>query len=86
MSVVALSCLQIPSTPIKYAIGSVLSVALIIYVTRPNLFYNSETQEWRNFGTAPEETLFPAWLAMLSAGYLIYMMSCSIRAFERAPL
>lgn len=82
MSVLALSCLQIPNSPIKMGLLTVVVSALIISLSKLETFYNIETSKLKDFGTGPGETLFPAWLAMLSAGYIIYVMSASISAFK----
>jgi uridine phosphorylase len=81
MSVIALTCLQIPSSPIKYALTAVVVSALLIYMTRLDTFYD-QSEMLRGFGTAPEETVFPAWMAMFAAGYAVYMMSAAIATLD----
>jgi hypothetical protein len=48
------------------------------------MFYTKHTTETgkmvkvlKNFGTGKDETIFPAWLAMTSAAYLVYILSMS---------
>ena len=81
MSIIALSCLQIPSSPIKYGLVAVLVSTLMIVISKNGLFYDEDTRKLKDFGTAPNETIFPAWMAMFSAGYIVYMMSAAISAF-----
>jgi hypothetical protein len=81
MSAIALSCLQVPSSPIKFALTAVIVTAMLVSISQLDIFYDRASGKLRDFGTAPHETLFPGWLAMLAAGYTIYIMSASISAF-----
>jgi hypothetical protein len=101
MSVIALTCLQVPTSPIKYAITAVVVSALLICISSESgMFYGERPVSFsdddrggttattrsmmmlRDFGTSPEETVFPAWLAMLTAGYVVYMMSTAMAVLE----
>ncbi len=82
MSAIAISCLNIPSSPIKFALTAVVVTALLVSITNLGVFYDSESNKLKDFGTAPGETIFPAWLAMVSAGYFVYMLAAASTAFK----
>lgn len=82
MSAIAISCLTIPSSPIKFAMTAVVVAALLVSVSKLDIFYNPQTSKLKDFGTAPGETIFPAWLAMLAAGYVVYMLASAGTAFK----
>lgn len=83
MSAIAISCLQIPNTPIKFAITAVVVAAFMISVTKLETFCDPlNRNKLRDFGTAPGETIFPAWLAMFAAGYVVYMLAAAGTAFK----
>ena len=82
MATVALTYTALPSGPVKMAMTAIIVSALVISVTNSGVFYTKQITEkgkpvWslKNFGTGHDETIFPAWLAMASAGYLVYMIS-----------
>jgi hypothetical protein len=83
MSAIALTCLQIPSSPVKYAITAVIVTALLVSITKLDVFYNPEANKLRDFGTSPGETIFPAWMAMAAAGYLVYVLASAGSAFPK---
>lgn len=62
-------------TPTTAALLAVVFSAAIIGLTKWDVFYNRDTGELRDFGTKEGETIFPAWMAMMAAGYLVYMIA-----------
>lgn len=83
MSAIAISCLQIPSSPLKLAMTAVVVTAFLVSVSKLPIFYTQNVNKLKDFGTAPEETIFPAWLAMVAVGYTVYIMAATVFAFER---
>ena len=84
MATLAVACVAIPSGPIKLAMTSILITALIISVTKLEFFYRQTEDSkgkpiWKlkDFGAADYETIFPAWMAMLGAAYVVYMIAVS---------
>lgn len=84
MSAIALGCIQLKGSPVKYAMAAVIVAALVATLTRPSVFYDPSTDALRNFGTGPDETIFPAWLAMMSAGYLVYVIAAACGRIEES--
>jgi hypothetical protein len=83
MATLALSsCLQVPNTPVKYALAAIVVTALIVSLTKFDAFYEPNFGKLKDFGTAPGETIFPAWLAMFSAGYIVYTLASAAAAFN----
>ena len=82
MSAIAISCLTIPSSPIKFAMTAVFVTALLVSISKFEVFYDPQNNKLKDFGTAPGETIFPAWMAMIAAGYVIYMMAAAGTAFK----
>jgi hypothetical protein len=82
MSAIALNCLQIPTSPIKYAMTAIIVTALIVSVSKMDVFYDQKTGMLKNLGTSPDETILPAWLAMTIMGHVAYVMSSLISAFD----
>lgn len=82
MSAIAISCLSIPSSPIKFAMTAVLVAALLVSISKLDIFYEAGSGRLRDFGTAPGETIFPAWMAMFAAGYVIYLLAAAGTAFK----
>jgi len=73
-------------TPINIALAAVIISAAIVGLSKWDVFYDKKTGSLRNFGTKGDETLFPAWMAMMAAGYLVYMMAFrSKRTAEGIP-
>ena len=66
-------------SPVHAALAAVIVSAAIVSLSKWDVFYDRKTGELRNFGTKEGETLFPAWLAMMAAGYLVYMMAYRAR-------
>lgn len=75
MSTIALGCLNINSSPLKYSMVAVGLMALFTVTAKPNMFYDKCTGRIKNLGTREDETLFPAWLAMSAAGVSVYMLA-----------
>jgi hypothetical protein len=82
MATLAVCFVALPSSPIKLAFASIAVAAVVISMTQLDVFYDAQTGKLKDFGTAPEETVFPAWLAMASVGYLIYMLAAAIKLRE----
>ena len=89
MATVAITYTALPSGPIKMAITSILLTAVVIAITHPSIFYEQKVNYkgkpvWvlKNFGTAQDETLFPAWLAMTGVAYFIYIVSMSTSVMQ----
>jgi hypothetical protein len=83
MASIAASCIAIPNSPIKLAMTAMMVTALMVSVSRFSVFYDKELDKLKDFGTAPTETIFPAWMAMLSVGWLVYVMTMATTAFEK---
>ena len=79
MATLAVAYANVPTTPVKYAFTAVVVSAVIMAIARPDAFYDPRTGALRNFGTAPHETIFPAWMGMLCVGYLAYMLAASVK-------
>ncbi len=84
MATVALTYMALPTGPIKLAFTSIIITALLVSVTKPDVFYRDATtssgkqvRKLRDFGTSDHDTLLPAWLAMVGAGYVVYIISMS---------
>jgi hypothetical protein len=73
MATLAVACYNIPNSPIKLSFFVITASVLIISLTKPSIFYNQK--KLRDFGPGPEETIFPAWMFLLSATYVVYLLS-----------
>jgi hypothetical protein len=82
MSAIAISCLSIPSSPVKFAMTAVVVAALLLSISKLEVFYDVQNSKLKDFGTAPGETIFPAWMAMIAAGYVVYMLAAAGTAFK----
>lgn len=82
MSAIAISCMSIPNSPIKFALVAVLVTALVVSLTKWELFYDVPNNKLRDMGTSPGETIFPAWMAMFSVGFIVYMLAATETAFK----
>lgn len=66
--------------PVAAALVSVVVCAAISGLTKWSVFYDPATGSLKNFGTSQDETLFPAWMAMMLAGYFVYMLAFASQA------
>lgn len=62
-------------TATLYALAVVVVSAAIIHLTKLPTFKDPGTGALRNFGTGAGETVFPAWMAMMLAGYFTYLVA-----------
>jgi hypothetical protein len=75
--------MQIPTSPIKYAMTAIIVTALIVSVSKLDVFYDQKTGMLKNLGTSPDETILPAWLAMTIMGHIVYVMYSLISVYEQ---
>lgn len=80
MSVVLYSAVNAPRTATKIGILAAIGATALIGITRPPMFYEKrlvgtkEVAKIKDFGTAPNETLFPIWLAAGAAGTVAFAL------------
>jgi hypothetical protein len=66
---------------IKLATGIIAASAILMYITKPKIFYNKRGQN-KPFGTGEEETLLPPWMAMTGLGLAAYVASNIIESLQ----
>jgi hypothetical protein len=74
MATLSVCYAALPSSPVKVAFAAVIVSAVIVGLTKLPIFFDQDTGRLRDFGTAPHETILPAWMAMMAVGYFVYMM------------
>jgi len=59
---------------LQTAVLMIFATAALLIVTKPAFLYR-EDGRFRNFGTGPEDTIFPFWLVLTAAGTLVYVLT-----------
>lgn len=62
-------------SPASIALVTIIISTAVIGLSKWDVFYDRDRGSLRDFGIKEGETLFPAWMAMFAAGYIVYMMA-----------
>ena len=68
-------------TSFKTAAGAILGVAVLVGLTKPSIFYDPANEN-KAFGTGPNETILPVWMALILVGLGVYVVGNVITAFD----
>ena len=66
-----------PESPFRTAVILLIVGAIVLTVIKPDFMYNNK-DEFRAFGTGPDQTLMPFWLAVTLIGLVGYYLAFAI--------
>ena len=74
-----------PSNITKYAIVIYIIAILLLYIVRPNIIYNKETNQFREFGFTGDKSILCLPVLAIILAILIYIL-CSILSNKETPI
>ena len=57
-----------------YALVAITASSAIIGSRKWKIFYDTEKEKYKGFGLSAEDTIFPAWMAIMVSAYIAYLL------------
>ncbi len=67
-----------PESPLRTAIFLLIVSAVVFTIVKPDFMYEKNGDIFRAFGTGPDQTLMPFWLAVTLVGLVGYYLAFTI--------